>query len=113
MLYIEGTDIKLTRGDTAYLHVPIENRLPDGNTVPYELAEGDTLTMTMRLNYDSEVCFQKVVRGTNTFHIVPEDTRRCRFAKYKYDVQLTTASGDVYTVIEPSCFQVLPEVTGD
>jgi hypothetical protein len=113
MLYIEGNDIKLTRGDSAYLHIPIENRLPDGSTTPYELAEGDVLVMTMRLNYDSEICFQKTVKGVNTFHIVPDDTKDCKFGKYKYDVQLTTTDGDVYTVIEPACFQVLPEVTCD
>lgn len=113
MLYIENNDIKLTRGDTAYLQVPIENRLPDGRTVPYELAADDVLVMTMRLNYDSEVCFQKSIRGVNTFHILPEDTKNCKFGKYKYDVQLTTAEGDVYTIIEPACFQVLPEVTCD
>ena len=111
MLYIEGTDIRLTRGDTAYLQVPIQNILPDGTVAEYALANDDELTMTVRAKYDSEVCFQKVLRGVNTFHIVPEDTNGCAFGKYKYDVQLTMANGDVYTVIEPSCFQVLPEVT--
>ena len=111
MLYIDGTDIKLTRGDTAYLQVPIVNKMPDGSTAPYEMAEGDTLTMTMRARYDSEVCFQKVVKGDNTFKILPEDTYPFSFGKYKYDIQLTKANGDVFPVIEPSCFQVLPEVT--
>lgn len=111
MLYIEGTDIKLTRGDTAYLQVPLINMLPDGSASEYEIAPEDTLTMTMRAKYDTEVCFQKTIKGINTFHIVPEDTAGCSFGKYKYDVQLTTANGDVYTVIEPACFQVLPEVT--
>lgn len=111
MLYVDGNNIKLTRGDTAYLQVPIENKLPDGSTVPYELAANDTLTMTMRATYDSEVCFQKVLKGSNTFHILPEDTCGCKFGKYKYDVQLTMANGDVFTVVEPTCFQVLPEVT--
>lgn len=111
MLHVEGTTIKLTRGDTAYLQVPIETRLPDGTIVSYELNTGDTLTMTMRATYDSEVYFQKVLKGSNTFHILPEDTHRCKFGKYKYDVQLTMANGDVFTVVEPACFQVLPEVT--
>ena len=113
MLYIDGNDIRLTRGDTAYITVPIVNRLSDGSTTPYELAEGDKLVMTMSSNYGADICFQKTVVGANTFHILPEDTRGCKFAKYKYDVQLTTASGDVFTVIEPACFQVLPEVTCD
>ena len=111
MLYIDGTDIKLTRGDTAYLQVPLVNKLPDGTSQEYTMEAGDTLTMTMRAKYDSEICFQKIAKGTNTFHIVPEDTASCNFSKYKYDVQLTMANGDVYTVIEPACFQILPEVT--
>lgn len=113
MLYIDGTDIKLTRGDSAYLQIPIENRQPDGSSAEYQMAEGDKLTMTMRKGLDAEICFQKTIVGANTFHILPTDTKGCEFGKYKYDVQLTTASGDVYTIIEPSCFQVLTEVTCD
>lgn len=113
MLHIDGFDIKLTRGDTAFLQVPITNKLPDGSAVEYELAEGDTLTMTVRKTLDADICFQKIIKGENTFHIQPSDTCSCEFGKYKYDVQLNTAAGDVYTVIEPACFQILAEVTCD
>ncbi len=111
MLYINGTEIKLTRGDSAYLQIPIVNQKPDGSTEEYVLAEGDKLTMTMAKSYEDTPCFQKTITNDNTFHIKPEDTCNCEFGKYKYDVQLTTASGDVFTVVEPSCFQVLAEVT--
>ena len=49
--------------------------------------------------------------GSNQFHIEPEDTKFLSFGKYLYDVELTTASGDVYTVIVPTTFEVLKEVT--
>ena len=40
----------------------------------------------------------------------PADTHELDFGKYVYDVELTTGT-DVYTVIEPSCFEVMKEVT--
>lgn len=110
MLHIDndGT-IQLTRGDTARLTVGITNDT-DGNE--YALESGDELTLTVKKNAtDKEPLFQKVLTGTNTFHIEPKDTAQAEFGKYKYDVQLTTASGDVYTVIEPTTFSILQEVT--
>lgn len=101
----------LTRGDSAYLQVPIKNKLPDGSTEDWQLSPGDRLTMTVAKNYESDPLFQKTVEDDNTFHILPSDTMGCEFGNYKYDVQLTTAAGDVFTVIGPATFQVLPEVT--
>ena len=110
MLYVEADNtVRLTRGDTAYLQVPIVN---DVTLEPYIVAENDTLVLSVKRTVkDTEVCFQKTVKGTDIFHIKPEDTHQCEFGKYKYDVQLTTSSGEVYTVIEPTCFEILTEVT--
>ena len=110
MLYVEADNtVRLTRGDTAYLQLPIVN---DVTLEPYIVAEDDTLILSVKRTVkDTEVCFQKTVKGTDIFHIKPEDTRQCEFGKYKYDVQLTTSSGEVYTVIEPTCFEILTEVT--
>lgn len=113
MLYVEsdGT-IKLTRGDTAYLEVPVNMILEDGTTTPYEIKAGDTMRLSVKKNTsDEEYCFQKEVVSTSLFKIEPEDTGHCEFGKYKYDVELTTAEGDVYTVIEETPFRILPEVT--
>ena len=112
MLYVDGNIIKLTRGDTAFLEVPIMAKLDDGTEKPYELAQDDQLTLSIKRTVkDVEPSVQKVCVGTNLFHICPEDTSACEFGKYLYDVQLKTAAGDVYTVIEPSPFQILQEVT--
>lgn len=109
MLYIDDKTIKLTRGDTARLTVPIINLANNGE---YTMESGDILYFTIKKTAkDSDFLFQKSVTGSNSIHIRPEDTANLSFGKYKYDVQLTTATGDVYTVIEPSTFEVMEEIT--
>lgn len=107
MLYIEGNTIRLTRGDTAYLQIPLTTT--DGI---YELASEDTLTLSVKKSTrDMDYYFQKVLTGSDIFHIEPSDTAELAFGKYVYDVQLNTSNGDVFTVIPPSTFEVLAEVT--
>lgn len=109
MLYIDDKTIKLTRGDTARLTVPIINLANNGE---YTMESGDILYFTVKKTAkDSDFLFQKSVTGSNSIHIRPEDTANLSFGKYKYDVQLTTATGDVYTVIEPSTFEIMEEIT--
>lgn len=109
MLYIDGNNIKLTRGDTAYLTVPIKTALGED----YVVQAGDTLTLSVKKkSTDNNYVFQKVLDGSNTFHIEPQDTAGIEFGKYKYDIQLNTANGDVYTIIDVSTFTILEEVTG-
>lgn len=110
MLYIESNNvIRLTRGDTARITVPIENDLDNSS---YVMDEQDTLTFTIKRRVkDEEHLVQKNAIGSNNFHIKPEDTDSLPFGKYVYDVQLTTSGGDVYTVIEPTTFEILSEVT--
>ena len=110
MLYInkDGT-IRLTRGDTARLTVTINN---DFDNKPYEITETDVLKLTVKRSVrDTTPAFQKSVTGSNKFYIVPDDTKDLVFGKYIYDVELTTVGGDVYTVIEPTIFEILKEVT--
>lgn len=110
MLYVnDNNSIRLTRGDTARILVPITNDLT-GST--YELAEADKLVLTIKKKEtDSQPLIQKVLTGSNSFHILPSDTKELSFGKYVYDVELTTEAGDVYTVIEPTTFELLKEVT--
>lgn len=108
MLYIEGNMIKLTRGDTAYLTVPIQ--IATGEE--YSMQNGDTLTMSVKKSIKDETyAFQKISVGENTIHIEPADTEQLAFGKYKYDLQLTTTDGDIYTLIEVDTFELMPEVT--
>lgn len=110
MLYIkdDGT-IRLTRGDTARLTIPIINSASNDE---YVMQSGDVLFFTVKKSAkDTNYLFQKESTGTNAIHIKPEDTNNLSFGKYKYDVQLTTAPGDVYTIIEPSVFEIMEEIT--
>lgn len=108
MLQIIGTQIRLTRGDTAYLTVSLTG--PDG--APYELDPADTLVFSVkRFASDAKYAFQKTAAGSGQFKILPEDTAGLSFAPYKYDVQATKANGDVCTVVPSSVFEILEEVT--
>lgn len=108
MLYISGNDIKLTRGDTAYLTVPIKM----DNGEEYAMQNGDTLILSVKKNVkELEYGFQIFVQNDNTIHIKPEDTEKLDFGKYKYDIQLNKADGDRFTLIDVSMFEILPEVT--
>lgn len=110
MLYTnDDGSISLTRGDTARLTVDIENEL---TSEKYIINEQDVLTLSIKKSIkDDTYLVQKVITGSNMFHIEPEDTSDLAFGKYKYDVQLTTSDGDVFTVIEPNTFEILTEVT--
>ena len=101
--------IQLTRGDTAYLNVTITN---ETDSSVYELQDEDTLTLTVKKSTkDTEFSFQKKVAGSLTIKIEPNDTKDLAVGKYKYDVQLNTATGDVFTIIAATVFEVLEEVT--
>ena len=111
MLHIDETSntIQLTRGDTARFSVPIDN---ETSGEEYVLSDDDRITFTVKKRVKDETpLFQKTVFGTTLFHVKPEDTQGLSFGKYVYDIQLTTSDGDVYTVIEPSTFEILSEVT--
>jgi hypothetical protein len=98
----------LTRGDTAYLTIPIKTATGED----YVLQKDDNLTMSVKRRVkDDEYSFQKVVTGNNTIHITPEDTASLPFGSYSYDIQLNKGNGDVYTIIDVSTFELLTEVT--
>lgn len=104
---MKNGEIQLTRGDTAKLTVDLE----DDAKQPYSVQPDDVVTLTVKRNYgDAEAVIEKKVKGTNVFHIKPEDTKGLAFGKYKYDVQLTTAEGDNYTVLAKKTFVIEEEV---
>lgn len=102
--------IHLTRGDTARLLLSSVVNLVTGKE--YILSADDTVTFTVKKTvYDTTPAVQITVPGGAAIHIKPEDTKEMAFGKYLYDVQLTTADSDVYTVIPPTTFELLKEVT--
>lgn len=105
MFSIKDNTIRLTRGDSAEFDITIFDR--QGQL--YELQEGDKVEFTVKENvYSSAPLIKKT--GTQ-IQIKPEDTASLSYHKYVYDVQVTLADGTVDTIIPPSVFEVLSEVT--
>ena len=108
MLRITNEAVILTRGDSADLVVHIY----DMSGTEYVLQPGDVLVFTMKINCMSDVIIiQKDISSDSTIHLVPDDTNLLSYGDYVFDVQLTTAGGDVYTVIPPHAFIISKEVT--
>lgn len=107
MLSVKGSDIQLTRGDSAYFNLEIT--LEDGTT--YERMPGDQIIFTVKKSYNSDFEYiQKEITGLGIV-ISPDDTRDLDYGNYWYDVQLKTSDGGVYTVVGPARFIVREEVT--
>lgn len=105
MLTIKNNTITLTRGDTARIDLAISK---DGETYDYS---PDTVVFSVKTSTTTpEYVFQKTV-SDGVIYIAPSDTESLPYGTYRYDVQVTTQSGDVCTVIPPSNFIVAPEVT--
>lgn len=112
MLRISGTNIMLTRGDSAYITLTIA----DETGAVYSLAEGDAVKIQVRKapNY-GELLFDGTIEygpdGEVVWHILPDDTAHTEVTTYYYDAQLCTANGDVFTFIPSAKFKLLDEVT--
>lgn len=113
MLMISGTNIILTRGNTAELLIaPV-----DEEDYPYILSEGEKVIFTVK-NAKGVSIIQKVLKsddqdqetGEIAVIISPEDTINLAETEYKYDVLLVTESGDAYTFIESSMFSVVSAI---
>lgn len=107
MLKVTGADIQLTRGDTGYFDITIKN--PNGSK--YVREEGDSLVFTVKPSISSTTSVLTKLIPNLTLELDPSDTKGLDFKTYKYDIQLTTKTGEVFTVIGPANFTVLSEVT--
>ena len=118
MLSITGTTISLTRGDSAYISLPI--LCPDGVT-PYVVTNNDRVTLQVRtdtvsgssstepeLVIDGRITIDE--NGVPIWSISPEESR-IPVGKYKWDVEITLGeSGDV-TTYNSGTFKITSEVT--
>lgn len=105
MLSIRNNQITLTRGDTARIDLAISK---DGSAYDFS---ADTVIFTVKESvYASDYLIQKTVTD-GVIYIAPADTESLAYGTYVYDVQDTTANGDICTVIPPTKFIVAPEVT--
>ena len=107
MFNIDNCNVKITRGDTGVIAISLQNK--DGSS--YEMQPDDVLVMTVKTNtFNKDVLIQKQF-ADGQIKIDPADTDNLSYGTYYYDVQLTTAAGDVFTVITPHKFEIMPEVT--
>ena len=107
MLKVSGSDIQLTRGDSAFFELSIT--LEDGTT--YTREDGDKLIFTVKKSYNSEYEYiQKEIDGLD-FAISASETSELDYGNYWYDIELTTWDGGVYTVVGPARLIIREEVT--
>lgn len=102
MFYVNGTNIKLTRGDSATLSVALDG---------YEMQDGDAMTLSCKFDPGKEEYLFQLTATDQTFTFTPETTAGLGFGAYRYDIQLTTSGGEIYTVIPVSSFTVMEEIT--
>lgn len=108
MLNVLGKKIHLTRGDTAYINVVLKDNLGNG----YVPAEGDKVYFRLKKNiYKESLILEKEISAeTLVLEITPEDTEHLEFGTYCYEIELVTAGGEHFTVIENASFTVGPEL---
>jgi hypothetical protein len=110
MYTVKKTTITLTRGDTLKAQIHITDK--EGN--PYEIQEGDEVRFAMKKNYsdpDTEVLIVKQVpTDTLILTLEPTDTKDLPFGTYVYDIQLTTAAGEIDTFIAKASLILTEEV---
>lgn len=112
MLNINGDTIYLTRGDSALIKLT----LTDANGDPYEPSDGDRIRFAMkkRMSDSNEVLVTvEIPTDTLLLEIRPEHTEALQYNRsrpYKYDIELTTATGRVDTFIADADIFIFPEV---
>lgn len=111
-MILNGTEIKMTRGDSESLFVSCV----DAENNAFDFEAGDTVYLTVKKNINTDVIeLQKVITefddGGATFTFAPNDTKDMDFGSYVYDIQLTQQDGTITTIVKPSRFILCGEVT--
>lgn len=105
MFKINGKTIQITRGDTGIFTLALTSA-----GQPYDYSNDEVLFTVKRNVNTTEIVFQKTVVYGENVTIEPQDTASLSYGNYVYDVQVTSGAV-VDTVITPSVFEVLHEVT--
>lgn len=117
MYTINGTTIKLTRGDT----FPVEIGIKDKDTgEDYVCQPGDSVRFALKRYLmtpgnkefvDPEpLILKEIPTDTLLLQLDPEDTAGLPFGNYKYDIEVTLAGGTVDTIIDNADLILTPEV---
>lgn len=105
---VSGTTITMTRGDTFKAFVEIT----DANGNRYQPKSGDHVRFAAKASYRDEepLIFKEIPIDTLLLVLNPEDTKSLPFSQYVYDIQLTSAGGDVDTFITTAQLIITEEV---
>ena len=106
---INGTTIRMTRGDTLKVIVGIKN--PDGSD--YTPIEGDSIRFAVKEYYlqSTPVIVKEIPTDTMLLWLEPSDTKSLKMPReYVYDIELTHANGDVDTFIANAELNITEEV---
>ncbi|MBQ9613956.1 MAG: hypothetical protein IJV14_15435 [Lachnospiraceae bacterium] len=111
MLSIDGTTIRLTRGDTLEAKVKILVKDLGDQYVP---GPGDVIRFALKSRYRDEepLIIKTIPNDSLILRLESADTKKLKARKrpYVYDIELTTASGTVDTFIDRALFYVTEEV---
>ena len=109
MLKVSGTTITLTRGDSAKLRLFLTYKNGDD----YEPREGDSIRFAVKKTFNDLVpplLIINIPTDTLLLYITPEQSKQLAYGSYKYDIQMTTADGDVDTFIDKATLVITEEV---
>ena len=119
---MENTNLQMTRGDDFKITYQIETANDINIT--------EAIFTIKKKTIDQNSLFQKTITALSTpalgtpvpsgeglwtysfiIDIAPNDTKDLSFGKYMYDLQIEYAGGLTLTVIKPSVFEIMEEVT--
>ena len=105
MLQVQWTNISMIRGDTGTIDVNIS-----ANGVPYQILDTDKIVFSVKKYYDADAYAIQKTAESGKIKLLHTDTNELSTGNYVWDMQITTANGDVAT-IGPGKLNVLPDVT--
>lgn len=101
---VRGTSISFTRGDTFIAVIGVTALNPEtGEEEAYTPMADDRIRFAMKKTYDdNEPLLLNIDIPLDSLELVihPADTKKLKYGRYVYDVQLTTAEGIVTTFIQ-------------
>ena len=113
---INGTTIKLTRGDTFYAQIGMKTAAGQD----YTPEQGDKIRFALKSkrmkpgNTDyierAPLILKTIPNDTCVLHLEPNDTKSLPFGEYDYDIELTYANGNVDTFIHDATLELTKEV---
>ena len=117
MIEVDGLSIYLTRGDSAILQATPTTKDEHGEKVPYEFSEGDKIIFRLKMKAEDSYqvvcekeCVMDYANNKAVLHLDPKDTEHCEFKKYRYELELVTASDFHSTFIENQDFTIGKEL---